>query len=141
MGTNIRPTISKKNPYYISKHRFYELKHYCLQYYEWKKFKKELEDILAFDKNGLGNNAIEWADPTGNIAVKIDSLNSKINQIDRLVVQADPFIQRYLFKAVTEGVSYTYLKTVMNIPCSKDYFYRRYRKFWWMLSQDLQRQL
>lgn len=28
--------LSEKNPYYISKHRYYELKHFCLQYPEWK---------------------------------------------------------------------------------------------------------
>ena len=137
MGTNIRPEVSKKNPYYISRHRFYELKHYCLQYYEWKKLKCELEDILSFDKTGLGQNATEWADPTGNIAVKIDGLNRKMEQIEKLTRLTDPFIQRYLFKAVTEGLSYTYLKTALGMPCSKEYFYRRYRKFWWMLSQEL----
>lgn len=29
---NVRPELSKKNKYYISKHRYYELKHLCLQY-------------------------------------------------------------------------------------------------------------
>ena len=35
MGTNIRPEISERNPYWISKHRYYELKHFCLQYNGW----------------------------------------------------------------------------------------------------------
>lgn len=37
MSTTIRPEISKKNPYYISKHRHLELKNLCLQYSELKK--------------------------------------------------------------------------------------------------------
>ena len=37
MSTVIRPEISKKNLYWIPKHRYYELKHFCLQYPEWKK--------------------------------------------------------------------------------------------------------
>lgn len=32
MATVIRPEISPKNKYWISKHRHYELKHFCLQY-------------------------------------------------------------------------------------------------------------
>lgn len=28
--------LSERNPYYISKHRYYELKHFCLQYPEWE---------------------------------------------------------------------------------------------------------
>ena len=32
-----RAELSKKNPYYISKHRYYELKHFCRQYDEWKR--------------------------------------------------------------------------------------------------------
>ncbi len=34
---NVRPELSKKNRYYISKHRYYELKHLCLQYSSIKK--------------------------------------------------------------------------------------------------------
>ena len=37
MGTTIRPELSEKNPYWIEKHRYYELKHFCLQYPIWKK--------------------------------------------------------------------------------------------------------
>ncbi len=37
MGTVIRPEISVKNTYWLPKHRYYELKHFCLQYPEWKK--------------------------------------------------------------------------------------------------------
>ena len=34
---NVRPELSKKNKYYISKHRYYELTHLCLQYALLKK--------------------------------------------------------------------------------------------------------
>ena len=36
MGTVIRPEVSNKKEYWISRHRYYELKHFCLQYGEWK---------------------------------------------------------------------------------------------------------
>ena len=37
MGTTIRSELSKKNEYWIEKHRYYELKHFCMQYPIWKK--------------------------------------------------------------------------------------------------------
>ena len=36
MATVLRSELSPKNKYYIDKHRYYELKHFCLQYPEWK---------------------------------------------------------------------------------------------------------
>lgn len=44
MATLIRPELSTKNKYYIDKHRYYELKHFCLQYPEWKKAYCEFDD-------------------------------------------------------------------------------------------------
>lgn len=32
-----RAQLSAKNPCHIPKHRYYELKHFCLQYPDWKK--------------------------------------------------------------------------------------------------------
>ena len=43
MSTTIRPALSYKNKYWIEKHRYYELKHFCLQYPGWKR------DYMALD--------------------------------------------------------------------------------------------
>ena len=32
MAHDIRPEVSQKNPFWIGKHRYYELKHFCLQF-------------------------------------------------------------------------------------------------------------
>lgn len=61
MTTKIRPELSKLNPYWISTHRFYELKHFCLQFPEWE---KEANDISLrirsqkYDPIGRKGNAI-----------------------------------------------------------------------------------
>ena len=34
----VRTSLSKRNPYYIPKYVRMELKYFCLQYPEWKKF-------------------------------------------------------------------------------------------------------
>ena len=99
MATTIRPEISRTSQWHISKHRYYELKHFCLQYHEWR-------------GDSYGYRAL----------------------IRETCALADPVLAEYIFLAVTEGRSYTYLRTVMNIPCGKSMYFDRYRKFFWLLS-------
>lgn len=45
MSTTVRSEISKKNIYWIEQHRYYELKHFCLQYPLWKKAYSEIDGL------------------------------------------------------------------------------------------------
>lgn len=45
MATLIRPELSLNNKYWIDRHRFYELKHFCLQYKSWKKSYEALNEL------------------------------------------------------------------------------------------------
>lgn len=47
MGTTIRPELSEKNPYWLEKHRYYELKHFCLQYPIWRKAYSSLSGLAT----------------------------------------------------------------------------------------------
>ena len=71
LRTVIRPEVSRKNRYWISKHRHYELKHFCLQYSEWKKTYTYLEDssiaVSRMERLSSGNNV---GDPTAKIAMQ-----------------------------------------------------------------------
>jgi hypothetical protein len=135
MATRIRAEISEKNKYYIDKHRHYELKHFCLQYPSWKKA------YADFDDTSVSLSTIESVptsnlpgDPTAKRAVMKAHYSERINLIERIAMEADRYLYEYILKAVTEGLSYTYLKSRLNIPCSKDMYYDRYRKFFWLLS-------
>ena len=136
MGTVVRAVISEKNKYWISKHRHYELKHFCLQYPSWKSKYNALEQAkitmstFEHQPGASGPNDITAAQ-----AIKRARLAEKISLIEDMVREADPYLYDYILKAVTEGLSYTYLKTNMNIPCGKDMYYDRYRKFFWLLSE------
>lgn len=99
MTTSIRPEISRRNQHHISKHRYYELKHFCLQYREW------------------GND---------------EACNKEL--VKSVCEETDPSIAAWIFRAVTDGVSYTYLKTYLAMPCGKSMYYDRYRKFFWLLD-------
>lgn len=136
MATVIRPVISMKNKYYIDKHRHYELKHFCLQYPTWKKLHDEaLESCISAAKLGRESISNIQSDITAKYAIKRSYYAEKIKLIEQAAYEADRQLASYIIKAVTEGLSFTYLKTVMNIPCGKDMYYDRYRKFFWLLSK------
>ena len=137
MGTVIRPEVSTKNKYWISKHRHYELKHFCRQYPTWKRAYADLTDLsISLSRiepvpayNGPG-------DPTARCAMKKAYYLERISLIEKAAVEADKFLHNYILKAVTEDLSYTYLKTRLNIPCGRDMYYDRYRRFFWLLSES-----
>lgn len=137
MSTVIRPVISEKSKYYIDKHRYYELKHFCLQYKEWKKAYELCNDSIIYTTN-MGDNfagSIMPSDLTAKYAIKKAEYAERIKKVEQAAKEADEYLYEYILKAVTEGLSYTYLKTRMDIPCGRDMYYDRYRKFFWLLSE------
>ena len=58
--------------------------------------------------------------------------------IERTAIETDPYLYlyNYIVKGVTEGKSYTYLKTKLGIPCGRDMYYERYRKFFLLLNES-----
>lgn len=137
MATVIRAEISEKNKYYIDKHRYYELKHFCLQYPEWKKaYASCCESVIFSSKFERMTSTNMPSDLTAKYATLRAQYASKIQLIEDMAIAADPTLYKYILKAVTEGLSYPYLKTAMNIPCGKDMYYDRYRRFFWLLNNE-----
>ncbi len=136
MGTVIRPEVSTKNKYWISKHRHYELKHFCLQYNDWKKAYKNCSESVMFASNiDRMPSGSTHSDLTAKYATKCAYYGDQIQLIERAAREADEFLYPYILKAVTEGLSYTYLKSRLGMPCGRDMYYDRYRKFFWILSE------
>ena len=60
---------------------------------------------------------------------------SNIEKVDHAIEEADKELGYYLLQSIAHGKSFTYLQTVLRIPCCKDVFYDRYRKFFWILDK------
>ena len=136
MATVIRAKISEKNKYYIDKHRYYELKHFCLQYNEWKKAYANCNDAVIFASDferKIASNV--HSDITAKYGMMKAHYDRRIKLIEKCAKEADEFLYPYLMRAVTEGLAYTQLKTRYEIPCGRDMYYDRYRKFFWLLSE------
>lgn len=133
---NVRPLGKKWN---ISKHRFFELYHYCLQYNEWK-------DILNYKVATVKSPQISdmpralggKSDPTADLGIDRAELEHKCKVIEDAAQAVDELLYDYIIKAVTnEGITYNYLSTVMGIPCSHNTWYKLRRKFYWILDRKL----
>lgn len=135
MATVIRPEISEKSRYWISKHRHYELKHFCLQYPIWKSEYVAIGGRLSTSSIDRIPASNVPGDPTASQAMLRLFYAERMTIIEKAALEADPFLHDYILKAVTENLSYTYLKTKMNMPCSRDMYYDRYRRFFWLLSE------
>ena len=85
-----------------------------------------------FEKLPSGNMP---GDLTAKYAMRRAQYGERIKMVEELAKEADDFLYPYILKAVTEGLSYTHLKTKHGIPCGRDMYYDRYRKFFWLLSE------
>ena len=136
MATVIRPELSVKNKYRIDKHRHYELKHFCLQYPEWKRAYADFDDpsipLSTIERVPTSNLP---GDPTAKRAVMKAHYQERMDLIEKAAMEADMYLHNYILRAVTENLSYTYLKSRLGMPCGKDMYYDRYRRFFWLLNQ------
>lgn len=136
MATSVRPEISMKHKYWIGKHRYYELKHFCLQYVFWKNIHTALNNLstpLSMIERVPSDNMP--SDPTAKRAILKAYYSEKIDLIEKTATETDEYLYTYILKAVTEGLSYPYLKSKYDIPCSRDTYYDRYRRFFWLLDK------
>lgn len=134
---NLKPETSKKNPYYVSKHRMYELIHFCLQYPEWKKTCNGIDELYFKSPNldKIKTITNEPSDPTAELAMKRMRCYENMKLVEDIACKADEVLANYILLAVTEDLRYETIKSRLNIPCGRDMFYDRRRRFFWLLDK------
>lgn len=132
---NVRPINEDK--YKISKHKFLQAYHYCLQYHEWlEELKKDITTTGTQTTDGMPKGKGELSSTTESIAIRRAELRRKCELVEQTAIEADPVLYPWILKAVTnEGASYKWLKSRLDIPCSRNTYYERRRKFYWLLSK------
>lgn len=135
MKSTVRPELSKTNKYWVDKNRFYELKYFCLQYPTWKKRYEEIDGLCCPATDLVYSRLNTPGDPTAKTVEMRSIYFERMEMIEQAAIKADPYLASYILKAVTEGYSYTYLKARLEIPCSRDMYYDRYRRFFWLLDK------
>ena len=139
MSTNTRPELSEKNKWWISKHRYYELKHFCLQYPEWKKQLADLDGLPSLSPAGQEHvRPGIFPDPTSLQGEARAWLTNRIGIVTDAAFEAcdHQFWYTILIDAVTENVSYDVLEARKGImPVGREKWYELYRRFFWTLDK------
>lgn len=137
MSTTIRPELSERSKYWIEKHRYYELKHFCLQYPLWRKAYANLNsmqsiryDLAGPTKTNIINKPVETCAELGVFYL------DRMGIVERTAKETDDVLSDYILKAVTNGISYDCLRARLEIPCCKDTYYDLYRRFFWLLDKE-----
>ena len=101
--------------YELSRHRFAELKHYCLQYPEWK------AQYILLDKKTL---------PRPETAIPKTEYLRAIELIETTAMDTDVKLGQYILESVTRDVSVK----LLGPPCDPEEFDFYRRKFFWLLN-------
>lgn len=134
-----RAEVSPRNVHYIPKHRYYELKHFCLQYPEWERALDILDGWQRMPENltVVDFKKKEPANPVEKIATARVFYSNRVKLIDDVLSTVNPSLSKYVKLGVTEGLPYEVLQA-RGCPCGRDMYYAEYRYFFWRLSIERQ---
>lgn len=135
MSTKTRPELSKRNRYWIDKHRYYELKHFCLQYPIWKEMLRTLDGYESRSNVIVLGKPRNRSSKTEDDALRRKYYSERIDMLKSAAKDTDPILGFYILRGVLSEMSYDKLTLRQKIPCSRDKYYELYRRFFWLLSK------
>ncbi|MBQ1208727.1 MAG: hypothetical protein IIX65_09370 [Lachnospiraceae bacterium] len=133
-----RNRSKKTGKWKISAHEFYMAMHFAYQYHEWKKELTGLTDTSkAIQYSDMPKGSLN-PDPTGDLVERREHLVRNIDIVESCARKADPELYEWLMLGVTnDGINYESLRTLKCIPCSRNTYYERRRKFYYLLSKQI----
>lgn len=105
-----------------------------MQYGDWLAEYNSLGQLNAVRMDEQAAGAA--GDPTFTRAARRLELREKMDEIKRAAAAADRQLAKYILLAVTkEGASYQFLRNIHGMPCGRNVFYDRRRKFYWIMDR------
>lgn len=133
---NVRPEL-KKSQWRLDKHEFYTAYHFALNYLPWVMARNELLGLKSLDDMAGVVGSLP-GDPVGSAAVQVATLSNHIEMIETAAKEAGEDLAKWILLGVTnERLGYNTLRMRYGIPCGKNEYYERRRKFYWLLSRQL----
>ena len=122
----------------ISGHEYCMAMHFAYQYHDWKKELSGLTDTSkAIQYSDMPKGNIN-PDPTGDLVERRERLVRNVDIVEQFAMESDPELYEWLMLGVTnDGVNYNSLHTLKGIPCSRNTYYDRRRKFYYLLSKKI----
>ena len=122
--------------YALDKTEFLHAKYYALRYRKWKDEYKALEDssrAIRYDKDSVQSSGD--FDPVEYAGIRRAELARKIDIIEQTAKETDETLFRWILQGVTDSfATFTYLHTIKSMPCSRNTYYNRRHKFYYLLS-------
>ena len=121
--------------YGISKHRYQELKAFCLQYDEKKSKISRGISGTGYDGMPKGNYK---GNPLETQAIRNVMYQKDCEMIEQAAVRANPGIWKYILKSVTLGLPYEFIEydeELGRIPMCRRDFYGTRKKFYAILNE------
>lgn len=125
--------------YSITKEEYLSAKYYALRYNQWLGEYNALKDSVgAIVSDGMPHAINNISNPTERLATRRAELRAKMAVVERAAKEADPEIGKYIFiMATTPDMTFERLCAMYDVPCGRDMFYDRRRKFLYILAQNL----
>ena len=131
----IRPK-HEGSEYYLPPSEFRLVAAFCMNYGEFKKKLAWLDGQRAMTYDGMPHGT-DVTDPTFKVAEKRVRIQEKIDLIESTVREVAPEIYEWVLIGITTTASYDYLRSRLNIPCSKQYYGKRVHRIYYEIAQKM----
>lgn len=125
----------KMERFSIGKYAYRELHNFCLQYPDKKRQLRELQSPYKSPQITGMPSGSGPGDPTGRMAERAAILSNDIDMIERAAKEASPSESELFLLAMTEDVSWDYMRILKDLKMGRDKFNNRRRHFYYILAQ------
>lgn len=136
----MKSEVSHKNQYWIPKHRYYELRSFCMQYPDWQKEFRKIQNAT------YGKEVFVPIKTDGRIlytvaeaVIEMERYVKRIELVESCANACDYSVRECILYCVTHGCSYDALIAKMHVvpefSKKKNSYNNEYRKFFWLLDK------
>ena len=129
--------LSEKNEFYLPKEEFLTVLHFSLQYPNWvQELRTEPDTSKAITYDGEKVQTSGEYDACSETAMRRYTRETKKKLVEDTAREVAPEIYDYLILGVAYGWTFWQLQA-KGMPCEKDTYYNRRRKFYHLLAKKI----
>lgn len=118
---------------------FLHAKYYALKYKRWRDEYDALADssrAITYDGDGAqGSDGMNVVERNG---IRRAELAKKMEVIEQTAIEVDAQMYPWILQGVTDDfATFTYLKMMKGMPCSRNTYYNLRRKFYFLLDKKI----
>lgn len=135
---NYAPTKASREDF-LPRNAFLSAKFFALRYPDWK---EELAALRYSGTKAIRYTGMPHGTDVGNpveaIGIKIDALRRKMGMVEQAAIDTSPDLCQWILKGATEDYTADELQG-LGMPASNSTYYRLRRRFYSILSNEIDR--